>query len=91
MPHASLLVSGAPFVMARCFSRGSYVGLVERFPARLIDRYFAPLVRSCYVVLVGASLGGFVVAVGRRMRWGGGPAVRGGASAQPRSAAQPLI
>jgi hypothetical protein len=34
-----------------------------------------------------ASSGGFVLAVGGRMRWGGAPAVRGGASAQPGCAA----
>ena len=32
-------VSGAPFVMAWRFSRGSYFDLAKSFPARLINRY----------------------------------------------------
>ena len=32
-------VSGAPFIMAWRFSRGSYFDLAKSFPARLINRY----------------------------------------------------
>ena len=85
-------VSGAPFIMAWRFSRGSYFDLAKSFPARLINRYLrAAGGRCCYFHLVGHPSGGLVLVIGRRMRWGGGPAVRGGASAQPRRAAQPLI
>ena len=84
-------VSGAPFVMAWRFSRGSYFDLAKSFPARLINRYL----RAAGALLLLPPGRASFWWIGARDRpqdaLGGGPAVRGGASAQPRRAAQLLI
>ena len=84
-------VSGAPFDMAWRFSRGSYFDLAKSFPARLINRYL----RAAGALLLLPPGRASFWWIGARDRpqdaLGGGPAVRGGASAQPRRAAQPLI
>ena len=75
-------VSGAPFVMAWRFSRGSYFDLAKSFPARLINRYLrAAGARCCYFHLVGHPSGGLVLVIGRRMRWEGAPLWGGGLGA----------
>ena len=84
-------VSGAPFIMAWRFSRGSYFDLAKSFPARLINRYL----RAAGALLLLPPGRASFWWIGARDRpqdaLGRGPAVRGGASAQPRRAAQPLI
>ena len=66
-------VSGAPFVMAWRFSRGSYFDLAKSFPARLINRYLRAAGALLLLHLVGHPSGGLVLVIGRRMRWGRGP------------------
>ena len=76
-------VSGAPFVMAWRFSRGSYFDLAKSFPARLINRYLRAAGALLLLPPGRASFWWIGVVIGRRMRWEGAP-LWGGASAQPR-------
>ena len=84
-------VSGAPFIMAWRFSRGSYFDLAKSFPARLINRYL----RAAGALLLLPPGRASFWWIGARDRpqdaLGRGPRCAGGASAQPRRAAQPLI
>ena len=74
------------FVMAWRFSRGSYFDLAKSFPARLINRYL----RAAGALLLLPPGRASFWWIGARDRpqdaLGGGPAVWGGASAQPRRA-----
>ena len=83
-------VSGAPFVMAWRFSRGSYFDLAKSFPARLINRYLRAAGALLLLHLVGHPSGGLVLVIGRRMRWEGPRCVGRGLGAAE-EAAQPLI
>ena len=71
-------VSGAPFVMAWRFSRGSYFDLAKSFPARLINRYL----RAAGALLLLPPGRASFWWIGARDRpqdaLGGGPAVREG-------------
>ena len=79
------------FVMAWRFSRGSYFDLAKSFPARLINRYL----RAAGALLLLPPGRASFWWIGARDRpqdaLGGAPLCGGGASAQPRRAAQPLI
>ena len=70
-------VSGAPFVMAWRFSRGSYFDLAKSFPARLINRYL----RAAGALLLLPPGRASFWWIGARDRpqdaLGGGPAVGG--------------
>ena len=83
-------VSGAPFVMAWRFSRGSYFDLAKSFPARLINRYLRaagallllPPGRASFWWIGARSAAGCV---------GRGPRCAGRGLGAAEEAAQPLI
>ena len=66
-------VSGAPFVMAWRFSRGSYFDLAKSFPARLINRYLRAAGALLLLPPGRASFWWIGAQIGRRMRWEGAP------------------